>query len=117
MGRAAHWSKFTATASVGLIHNKHLSDSMNILSRYLSGSGGGPYQEGGALYALGFNSVEGLLGHLDDDDDNSVEGILGHLDDEDHHTNNIIPPPIPIPINRYSFIILYPCTQPIINNI
>jgi len=53
MARAAHWSKFTATASVGMIHHHHLAESRGILQRYLPGSGGGPYQEGGALYALG----------------------------------------------------------------
>merc|ERR1719229_1422257 len=54
---AAHWSKFTATASVGMIHKGHLAQSKSILQRYLPGSGGGPYQEGGALYALGLIHV------------------------------------------------------------
>jgi len=72
MGRAAHWCKFTATSSVGMIHNKHLSESMNILQRYLPGSGGGPYQEGGALYALG-------LIHVGDNSDKTCDEIRTYL--------------------------------------
>jgi len=72
MGRAAHWSKFTATASVGMIHHKHLDESMNILQRYLPGSGGGPYQEGGALYALG-------LIHIGDNSDITCNDIRSYL--------------------------------------
>ncbi len=59
-----------------MIHNKHLGDSMNILSRYLPGNGGGPYQEGGALYALG-------LIHVGDNSDITCgeirEYLLNHL--------------------------------------
>jgi len=72
MGRAAHWCKFTATASVGMIHNKNLSASMDILQRYLPGSGGGPYQEGGALYALG-------LIHVGDNSDKTCDEIRTYL--------------------------------------
>jgi len=72
MSRAAHWCKFTATASVGMIHHKHLAESMNILQRYLPGSGGGPYQEGGALYALG-------LIHVGDSSDLTCGDIRSYL--------------------------------------
>jgi len=72
MARAAHWCKFTATASVGMIHHKHLAESMNILQRYLPGSGGGPYQEGGALYALG-------LIHVGDSSDLTCGEIRSYL--------------------------------------
>lgn len=56
LNRAQNWSKFTATASIGVIHKGHHKESQKLLQPYLpSGSnvGGSPYQEGGALYALG----------------------------------------------------------------
>ncbi len=77
MGLAAHWSKFTATASVGMIHNKHLSDSMNILSRYLPGSGGGPYQEGGALYALKAEEEEDSDNEWEEVEEEVIESGIG----------------------------------------
>jgi len=80
MGRAARWSKFTATASVGMIHNKHLSESMNILSQHLPGSGGGPYQEGGALYALG------LIHFGDNSDVTMARAYYGTLSIEQRRT-------------------------------
>jgi len=56
LGKAQNWAKFTATASIGVIHKGHHKESQKLLEPYLpSGSnvGGSPYQEGGALYALG----------------------------------------------------------------
>ncbi len=53
MSRAAHWAKFVSTASLGMIHYHHVDSSEKILERYLPGTGGGPYQEGGSLYAMG----------------------------------------------------------------
>lgn len=56
LSRAANWAKFTATASIGVIHKGHHKESKKLLEPYLpSGTnvGGSPYQEGGALYALG----------------------------------------------------------------
>lgn len=61
---ANNWSKFIATAGLGLIHKGHVEGSMHLLSPYLppqdgsnSSSSGGihasPYSEGGALFALG----------------------------------------------------------------
>jgi 26S proteasome regulatory subunit N2 len=55
-------AKFTATASLGVIHAAHISEAMQLLEPYLpptpSDGGGGPatsgsYAEGGSLYALG----------------------------------------------------------------
>ena len=61
-----HRAKFSATASLGVIHVGHTTDAMNILQPYLpaeppeeGAEGGGAvsttggYAEGGALYALG----------------------------------------------------------------
>ena len=70
--RANHWAKFAATAGFGVIHKGRHQRSLQILSNYLpardganarrgsggnSSNGGGspsPYNEGGALYGLGF---------------------------------------------------------------
>jgi len=56
LSRAQNWSKFTATASIGVIHKGHHAESQKLLQPYLPSAGnvgGSPYQEGGALYALG----------------------------------------------------------------
>ena len=55
LGKAQNWAKFTATASIGVIHKGHIHESLKLLEPYLpqGGQSGSPYQEGGALYALG----------------------------------------------------------------
>jgi 26S proteasome regulatory subunit N2 len=58
LGKAVNWSKFTATAALGVIHRGNLSQSKKLLDPYLprgSGgiSGGSVYSQGGALYAYG----------------------------------------------------------------
>lgn len=55
MGRANHWAKFTATASIGVIHKGHVKESMSLLQPYLPSPGvsSSPFSEGGGLYALG----------------------------------------------------------------
>eukprot|EP00163_Fabomonas_tropica_P002386 TRINITY_DN1180_c0_g1_i2.p1 TRINITY_DN1180_c0_g1~~TRINITY_DN1180_c0_g1_i2.p1 ORF type:complete len:1007 (-),score=358.15 TRINITY_DN1180_c0_g1_i2:243-3263(-) len=56
-GRATHWSKFTATASIAMIHRGHLKQSLQLLAPYLPqgapSTGGGAYSEAGALFGLG----------------------------------------------------------------
>lgn len=55
LARATNWAKFTATASLGVIHKGHEKEALHLMSSYLprdSGPGGG-YTEGGGLYALG----------------------------------------------------------------
>ncbi|CED84408.1 26S proteasome regulatory complex, subunit RPN2/PSMD1 [Phaffia rhodozyma] len=67
LGRASNWSKFTATAALGVIHKGNLSKGMTILGPYLPGSAGAgaggagkEYSEGGSLFALGLiNSGRG----------------------------------------------------------
>lgn len=75
LGLASNWSKFSATAALGVIHKGHFKEGMNILGPYLpqqgveSGIPGAVYSEGGALYALGLinagcgsgRQVEGYL--------------------------------------------------------
>ncbi|KAI3319306.1 26S proteasome regulatory subunit rpn2 [Xylariaceae sp. AK1471] len=58
LGKAVNWSKFTATAALGVIHRGNLSQSKKLLDPYLPRgaggiSGGSPYSQGGALYAYG----------------------------------------------------------------
>ncbi|EIW86814.1 26S proteasome regulatory complex non-ATPase subcomplex Rpn2 Psmd1 subunit [Coniophora puteana RWD-64-598 SS2] len=59
LGMASNWSKFSATAALGVIHKGYFQEGMNILGPYLPQNGGesqvqgAAYSEGGALYALG----------------------------------------------------------------
>lgn len=59
LGRASNWSKFTATAALGVIHKGNIRSGTALLAPYLpqpdgsSTAGSSPYSEGGALYALG----------------------------------------------------------------
>jgi 26S proteasome regulatory subunit N2 len=66
LGKASNWAKFSATASLGVIHKGQIKESLNILQPYLPSAVGGPnttnrnapgagsvYSEGGALFALG----------------------------------------------------------------
>lgn len=60
LAKASNWSKFSATAALGVIHRGNLEYGYSILQPYLpnadGGSAGGAasvYSEGGALYALG----------------------------------------------------------------
>lgn len=55
LGKANNWSKFTAVASIGVVHKGHVHESMNLLQPYLprGGMSSSPYSESGALYALG----------------------------------------------------------------
>jgi 26S proteasome regulatory subunit N2 len=55
LGKAKNWSKFTAVATIGVVHKGHVHQSMNLLQPYLpqGGQSSSPYSEAGALYALG----------------------------------------------------------------
>lgn len=57
LGRASNWSKFSATAALGVIHKGHFEQSMVLLGPYLPGADASTtssvYSEGGSLYALG----------------------------------------------------------------
>lgn len=57
LGKAVNWSKFTATAALGVIHRGNLTQSRKLLEPYLprpSGlTTGSVYSQGGALYAYG----------------------------------------------------------------
>ncbi|KAL4796797.1 armadillo-type protein [Aspergillus venezuelensis] len=60
LGKAVNWSKFTATAALGVIHRGNLSQGQKLLAPYLPkeniagvGSTGSVYSSGGSLFALG----------------------------------------------------------------
>ncbi|GEQ67009.1 hypothetical protein JCM33374_g672 [Metschnikowia sp. JCM 33374] len=53
LGKASNWSKFSATAALGVIHKGNLSQGRNILKPYLPGSTGSAYTRGGSLFGLG----------------------------------------------------------------
>lgn len=56
LARASNWSKFSATAALGVIHKGNLSQGRAILEPYLpspDGSSSSYYSEGGSLFALG----------------------------------------------------------------
>ena len=60
LGKAVNWSKFTATAALGVIHQGNINQVDRLLSPYLPKSlagaappSGSPYSQGGSLYAYG----------------------------------------------------------------
>ncbi len=60
LGKAVNWSKFTATAALGVIHRGNLTQGQKLLAPYLpkdapSGvpNAGSVYSQGGSLYAFG----------------------------------------------------------------
>jgi 26S proteasome regulatory subunit N2 len=59
LGKAVNWSKFTATAALGVIHRGNLGQGQKLLEPYLpknrreGTNPGSAYSQGGSLYALG----------------------------------------------------------------
>jgi len=59
LGKAVNWSKFTATAALGVIHRGNLGQGQKLLEPYLpktrmeGTNTGSAYSQGGSLYALG----------------------------------------------------------------
>lgn len=69
LSKATNWSKFSATAALGVIHKGHLSEGLTLLAPYLpqDGVNGSAYSEGGSLFALGLinaNHGAGVLQYL-----------------------------------------------------
>lgn len=79
LGKATNWSKFSATAALGVIHMGNLSQGRNVLKPYLPGSSSGStYTKGGSLFALGLiytghgNEINDYLRLFIDDHGNSA---------------------------------------------
>jgi 26S proteasome regulatory subunit N2 len=60
LGKAVNWSKFTATAALGVIHQGNVNQVDRLLNPYLpkataggAPATGSPYSQGGSLYAYG----------------------------------------------------------------
>ncbi|KAJ3350230.1 proteasome regulatory particle base subunit [Allomyces javanicus] len=82
LARASNWSKFSATAALGVIHKGNLDHSMTLLKPYLpqQGVAGSAYSEGGALYALGLMNANHAqpLDYLRESLKGSTEEVLQH---------------------------------------
>lgn len=90
LGLASNWSKFSATAGLGVIHKGYFEQGMTILGPYLPSANGGEstiagaaYSEGGALYALGLinagcGSGESVVDYLRDTLKNVQGEVVQH---------------------------------------
>ncbi|WFC98642.1 proteasome regulatory particle base subunit [Malassezia yamatoensis] len=67
LAKASNWSKFTATAALGVLHKGNLNEGMSILRPYLPSDGpsSSVYSEGGSLFALGLIHANHGAGILD----------------------------------------------------
>jgi 26S proteasome regulatory subunit N2 len=67
LAKATNWSKFSATAGLGVIHKGNIANSKSVLSPYLpsSSSSTSPYSEGGSLYAIGMMHSNHSVGITD----------------------------------------------------
>ncbi|KAI9293978.1 26S proteasome regulatory complex, non-ATPase subcomplex, Rpn2/Psmd1 subunit [Neoconidiobolus thromboides FSU 785] len=55
LSRASNWSKFSATAGLGVMHKGNIKNWKSVLAPYLPNetAPGSPYSEGGSLFAMG----------------------------------------------------------------
>lgn len=84
LGKAVNWSKFTATAALGVIHRGNITQGQKLLDPYLpkdSVSSGSHYEQGGSLYALGLiysNHGTHVLDYLLNQFQNASEEVIQH---------------------------------------
>ncbi|CZT18509.1 probable 26S proteasome regulatory complex, subunit RPN2/PSMD1 [Ramularia collo-cygni] len=86
LGKAVNWSKFTATAALGVIHRGNLNNGQQLLAPYLPkdnavASAGSAYSQGGSLYALGLiytNHGTHVLDYLRRQFKNTQEEVVQH---------------------------------------
>lgn len=85
LGKAVNWSKFTATAALGVIHRGNLGQGQKLLEPYLpkaNGVGAGSsYSQGGSLYALGLiyaNHGTHVLDYLREQFKSTQEEVVQH---------------------------------------
>jgi 26S proteasome regulatory subunit N2 len=84
LGKAVNWSKFTATAALGVIHRGNITQGQKLLEPYLpkdSVSSGSHYEQGGSLYALGLvyaNHGSNVLEYLLKQFQNASEEVIQH---------------------------------------
>jgi 26S proteasome regulatory subunit N2 len=84
LGKAVNWSKFSATAALGVIHRGNLTQSRKLLEPYLprrSALGGSIFSQGGALYAYGLiyaNHGADALDYLKEQFNDAQEEVIQH---------------------------------------
>jgi 26S proteasome regulatory subunit N2 len=84
LGKAVNWSKFSATAALGVIHRGNITQGQKLLEPYLpkdSVSTGSHYEQGGSLYALGMiyaNHGSNVLDYLLKQFQNASEEVIQH---------------------------------------
>ncbi|PSN69845.1 26S proteasome regulatory complex, non-ATPase subcomplex, Rpn2/Psmd1 subunit [Corynespora cassiicola Philippines] len=84
LGKAVNWSKFTATAALGVIHRGNITQGQKLLDPYLpkdTVSSGSHYEQGGSLYALGLiytNHGTHVLDYLLKQFQNASEEVIQH---------------------------------------
>lgn len=84
LGKATHWTQFTATAALGVIHRGNLTRGQRVLQPYFAGDGG-VYSKSGALYGLGLvfagfgkEVLDQLTKNLDAESDGEDGDIVLH---------------------------------------
>jgi 26S proteasome regulatory subunit N2 len=84
LGKAVNWSKFSATAALGVIHRGNLSQCRKLLEPYLprrTSLGGSIFSQGGALYAYGLiyaNHGADALDYLKEQFTEASEEVIQH---------------------------------------
>ena len=84
LGKAVNWSKFTATAALGVLHKGNIGQGQKLLEPYLpkeSTVSGSTYSQGGALYALGLiysNHGTHVLDYLRDQFKKATDEVVQH---------------------------------------
>lgn len=84
LGKAVNWSKFSATAALGVMHRGNLSQGRKLLEPYLprpAAIGGSIFSQGGALYAYGLihaNHGADALPYLHEKFQEAQEEVVQH---------------------------------------
>ncbi|KAI9690462.1 MAG: proteasome regulatory particle base subunit [Bathelium mastoideum] len=84
LGKAVNWSKFTATAALGVLHKGNISQGQKLLEPYLPKEhpvASSIYSQGGALYALGLiysNHGTHVLSYLRDQFKRASDEVIQH---------------------------------------
>ncbi|KAI5289843.1 proteasome regulatory particle base subunit [Ascosphaera aggregata] len=85
LGKATNWSKFTATAALGVIHRGNLSQGQKLLAPYLpqesATNTGSVYSQGGSLYAFGLiyaNHADWALGLIREHFTKATDEVIQH---------------------------------------
>lgn len=83
LGKANHWSKFSATAAFGVIHKGNLAQGHAVLQPYLPGSTSNADSNGGSLFGLGL-VYAGQHSQILDFFRNTLEDNSGSVGNKEH---------------------------------